>query len=71
MRVVLCTLVIIGLVLPAMSHMHGYADSWAVEVEGGEAVAKALAEKHGFTYKGPVRTHCSCVCAVVCVGVGV
>ena len=49
MRVVcvsLCAVVIIGLVLPAMNHSPGYADSWAVEVEGGEEVAKALAEKH-------------------------
>ena len=27
-----------------------YSDLWAVEVEGGEAVARQLAEKHGFLY---------------------
>jgi len=72
MRVVfvsLCAVVIIGLVIPAMSHMFstGYADSWAVEVEGGEKVAKALAEKHGFEFMGQVRRSlCSCGCG--CVG---
>ena len=72
MRVVcvsLCAVVIIGLVIPAMSNMFspGYADSWAVEVEGGEEVAKALAMKHGFEFMGQVRRSL-CSCRRGCVG---
>lgn len=65
MRLVLCVLVFLTVVLPAiayrpsghltMSHKpHGYSDSWAVEVSGGEANARELAAKHGFTFKGQV-----------------
>ena len=55
MRVVLGVLVLIGVFLPAMTHKsHGYADSWAVEVAGGETKAQELAEKHGFLFKGQV-----------------
>ena len=31
-----------------------YTNTWAVEVEGGEKVAAALAAKYGFTNKGKV-----------------
>ena len=33
-----------------------YTNTWAVEVEGGEKVADALAAKYGFTNKGKVCT---------------
>ena len=56
--VLLGVLVLLGLALPAMSHgKSGYADSWAVEVSGGEKKAQELAEKHGFLYRGPVSQH--------------
>ena len=32
-----------------------YIDKWAVHIEGGEAVARRLAETHGFTYLHEVR----------------
>ena len=32
-----------------------YANSWAVEVSGGEEKANALAAKHGFVNSGTVR----------------
>lgn len=66
MRLVLCVLVLIAVVLPGMAHkkqhpysaaghkLHGYSDSWAVEVSGGEEKARELAAKHGFTFKGQV-----------------
>lgn len=66
MRLVLCVLVLIAVVLPAIAHKrqhgysaaahmaHGYSDSWAVEVSGGEAKARELAAKHGFIFKGQV-----------------
>jgi furin len=31
-----------------------FTDTWAVHIEGGEDVAKQLAEKHGFTYLGQI-----------------
>ena len=31
-----------------------YTHSWAAHIEGGEDVAKFLAEKHGFKYLGKV-----------------
>lgn len=31
-----------------------YSHTWAAHIEGGESVAKSLAEKHGFTYLGKV-----------------
>ena len=34
-----------------------YANSWAVEVRGGEEVANALAKKHGLVNLGKVRVH--------------
>ncbi len=37
-----------------------YTDKWAVQIEGGEEVAKRLAAEHGFTYLGQV----SCMCSV-------
>ena len=41
--------------LPVMSHKRdGYADSWAVEIAGGETKARELADKHGFVYRGQV-----------------
>lgn len=55
MRVVLAVLLILGVILPAMSYSrNGYADSWAVEVSGGEVQAQELAEKHGFVFLGQV-----------------
>ena len=58
MRALLCVLVFVGLLLPAMSHKaNGYSDSWAVEVAGGETKAKELASKHGFTFRGQVSNH--------------
>ncbi|KAI8478221.1 hypothetical protein Bbelb_440420, partial [Branchiostoma belcheri] len=32
-----------------------YSNQWAVEVVGGEAEARKLAQSHGFSYKGKVR----------------
>jgi len=32
-----------------------FTNSWAVRVEGGEGVARHLADKHGFTYVDKVR----------------
>jgi len=32
-----------------------YIDKWAVHIEGGESVARRLAETHGFTYLHEVR----------------
>ena len=51
-------LLTLGLLLPAMANRSpgGYDDSWAVQVEGGEAAAKQLATKHGFTFFGQVRS---------------
>ena len=37
-----------------------YTDQWAVQVEGGETVARQLAEKHGFTFITQVCKHCLC-----------
>ena len=56
MYVVLKALVVLFAVfLPVMSHKReGYADSWAVEIAGGETKAQELAEKHGFVYRGKV-----------------
>ncbi|XP_013384579.1 furin isoform X2 [Lingula anatina] len=31
-----------------------FSDKWAVHIEGGERVARSLAEKHGFTYLGKI-----------------
>lgn len=33
-----------------------YTNHWAVHIEGGEDVARQLAEKHGFTYVDKVRS---------------
>ena len=38
-----------------MSEGKQYTNSWAVEVKGGEDIAKELARKHGFDFKGKVR----------------
>ena len=50
---------ILCVAVPAMSHRspRSYADSWAVEVSGGEAEARELAEKHGFLFRGQVRAN--------------
>lgn len=35
-----------------------YTDKWAVKINGGEAAARRLSEKYGFTYLGKVsNTH--------------
>ena len=44
-----------GLVLLDVSFAAHYTDKWAVRIEGGLQAAKALAEKHGFTFLGEVR----------------
>lgn len=44
-----------GLVLLDVSFAAHYTDKWAVRIEGGIQAAKALAEKHGFTFLGEVR----------------
>ncbi|XP_076465888.1 furin-like protease kpc-1 isoform X3 [Babylonia areolata] len=31
-----------------------YTDYWAVQIEGGEEVARSIADKHGFVYKGQI-----------------
>ena len=55
MRLVCVVLVFLGLAVLGMSRREsGYADSWAVEVSGGEVKARELAEKHGFVYRGQV-----------------
>lgn len=48
-----CVLALSLVFLHAMAK-HGYADSWAVEISGGEEKAKELAAKHGFTFRGQV-----------------
>ncbi|CAI8000214.1 Proprotein convertase subtilisin/kexin type 5 [Geodia barretti] len=56
MRLVL-PVVLLGVAVLAMSQKKregGYADSWAVEVRGGETKARELADKHGFVYRGKV-----------------
>lgn len=53
MRLVFCALALGLVFLPAMAK-HGYSDSWAVEVSGGEAKARELAAKHGFIFRGQV-----------------
>ena len=34
-----------------------YTDKWAVQVEGGDEVAKQVADEHDFTYLGKVSCH--------------
>lgn len=43
-----------GLVLLDVSFAAHYTDKWAVRIEGGIQAAKALAEKHGFTFLGEI-----------------
>jgi len=38
-----------------------YTNQWAVHVEGGEHVARRLADRHGFTYVDTVRLLLLCL----------
>ena len=57
-RLCVVLLVFLGLAVFSMAarqkKQSDYADSWAVEVSGGETKARELAEKHGFVYRGQV-----------------
>lgn len=44
----------VGLLLPLMSAGKQYTNSWAVQVEGGDEIARELARKHGFDFRGKV-----------------
>lgn len=37
----------------------GYTNEWAVNIKGGEEVAKSVALRHGYLYKGEVRGNCN------------
>lgn len=39
-----------------------YTDFWAVHIEGGPDVARAVAKRHGFTYVDRVRSSFKCAC---------
>lgn len=46
---------IIGIILLEFSHgLRHYTDQWAVNLSGGERMARDLALKHGFEYMGQV-----------------
>ena len=41
--------------ISGICHAAVYSDKWAVQIEGGEEVAKQLANEYDFTYLGKVR----------------
>ena len=43
--------------ISGICHAAVYSDKWAVQVEGGEELAKQLANEYDFTYLGKVRCH--------------
>ena len=58
MRLFIAVVLLGTAVLASAGNREGsYADSWAVEVSGGEDKAKEVAEKHGFVYRGKVGSH--------------
>lgn len=46
---------ILGFVLIDYVRSNKYTNTWALHIEGGEAVARSLARKHGFIYVDQVR----------------
>lgn len=50
----------IGLILSDIILGDHYTDLWAVHVEGGEDVARNVAAKHGFVFRGQVRMERFC-----------
>ena len=50
----LVKLTLFGLILWKASGHRYYTNQWAVQIEGGERVARDTAEKHGFVYAGQV-----------------
>lgn len=55
LRLLSCLLAIqLAVAIDLSPVLASYADSWAVEVRGGEEVANALAKKHGFVNLGKV-----------------
>lgn len=45
----------IGLIICDIVLGDHFTDLWAVHIEGGEEVARNVAAKHGFAYRGQVR----------------
>jgi hypothetical protein len=44
-----------ALICVQLCHALIYTDTWAAHIEGGEEIARTLAEKHGFVFLGKVR----------------
>ena len=54
--VIIVRLFVLVFLLCEISHAEQYyTNQWAVHVEGGEHVARRLADKHGFTYVDTVH----------------
>jgi len=55
---IMCTRRILGLAVVALLILAGparaYTNQWAAHIDGGEGVAKQIAEDHGFRYLGKV-----------------
>jgi len=55
---IMCTRRILGLAIVALLTLGGraraYTNQWAAHIDGGEGVAKQIAEDHGFRYLGKV-----------------
>ena len=50
----LASLVLYGLLVLEFSYAAIFTHTWAVNIEGGEDLAKSIVEKHGFVYLGKV-----------------
>lgn len=51
----LSVLVLVVVLCELISGEEHYTNQWAVHVEGGEDVARRLADKHGFAFVDTVR----------------
>ena len=48
------SLLLCGFILLELSYAAVHLNTWAVHIEGGESVAKRIAEENGFIYNGHV-----------------